>query len=799
MREWNLKSGDPLELTLAADARLTQTDYNDDQIWELRLGGGEPPALALQTTFGLRARSLRLFPRFTEGDTSQTDPVTFPRPPVVHQFFPNYIKVQFTPFPDLDVEAEYWVPDSKSISGRVHLTNLSDRPRQIRFEWLAQLTPNDGQRMTPIEMQAAIALHGRTQDLAPVVFLTGGPQTGTGAYPSLRFDLELQPGGAHSIHWSQAGLSEPESSFNRARMVAARPWEAEIARLEMLNAGLIDIRTGNPDWDAAFALSQKMAFGLFVGPTKNLPAPSFVLSRQPDNGFSLRGDGSDYNHLWNGQSPLEAYYLSGLILPSSPDLAQGLVRNFLASQMEDGSIDWKPGLAGQRSRLLAMPILASLAWKIYQSTEDKSFLGEIFNGLLRFTQYWFAPEQDRDGDGIPEWSHPIQTGFEEQPLFSQWQPGAKGVEITTAESPALCALLYRECRSLIQIAGQLNRREPVAALSSLAEHVCTAIESSWGEEQASYQYWDRDTHHSTQGEKLAEGEGNGTLLIQRSFNEPVRLLIHILTQGETTRHPEIFIHGESAGGQPRLEHITMDQFKWHLGMGRLTGERVYGRIEQIEIQGIDPADQVAIYSVDYHTLDQTLLLPLWAKIPSAERAELLVHRTIASPQGFWRTFGLAGCPQPAHTHSAEGLERSFCQDVHLPWNTLIGEGLLEYGYQSEAAEIITRTMAAVTRSLKQEQAFRRYYHAETGQGSGEWNALSGLAPMGLFLDVLGVRLISSTKVALQRFNPFPWPVTVKFRGITILRHKESSMVIFPDGQTANIDDPAPRVVSLEAS
>jgi hypothetical protein len=99
--------------------------------------------------------------------------------------------------------------------------------------------------------------------------------------------------------------------------------------------------------------------------------------------------------------------------------------------------------------------------------------------------------------------------------------------------------------------------------------------------------------------------------------------------------------------------------------------------------------------------------------------------------------------------------------------------------------------------MKQERGFRRYYHAETGQGFGDRNALSGLAPLGLFMETLGVRLISPQKVVLQGFNPFPWPITVKYRGITILRQKESSTVIFPDGQTVEVEDPAPRVVSLE--
>lgn len=62
MREWSLKSGDPLSLVLASDARLGSPDYCDDQIWELKLGDGDPPAIAVETTYGLHARMMRMFP-----------------------------------------------------------------------------------------------------------------------------------------------------------------------------------------------------------------------------------------------------------------------------------------------------------------------------------------------------------------------------------------------------------------------------------------------------------------------------------------------------------------------------------------------------------------------------------------------------------------------------------------------------------------------------------------------------------------------------------------------------------------
>jgi hypothetical protein len=792
MREWQLKSGDPLSLTLAADARLENVDYCDDQIWELSLGGGEPPALAFQTTYGLRARSLRLFPRFSEAEQALTDPENFFRPPVVTRFYPNYLAVSYSPFADIDVTAEYWVPHSQGAGGRLSLVNAGRIQRQLRIEMVGQLTSTAGQRMAPVEIQAAPVLTGETDGVSPVIFMTGSPQAGTGAYPTLAVQLTLEPGATRQFTWTHAGFASVEESFRQARAIAARRWEAERARLELFNAGLVEIYTGDPDWDAAFALAQKQAFSLFLSPTERLPHPSFVLTRLPDQGFSLRGDGSDYNHLWNGQSPLEAYFLSSLVLPAAPQLAQGLVRNFLSVQNEDGFIDWKPGLGGQRSRLLAPPVLATLAWRVYEACGDRVFLDESFPGLLRFFQTWFTPAHDRDGDGIPEWDHLMQTGSEEHPLYSHWFKWSQGAEVSSAESPSLCALLYRECETLLRIARLLGRSEAEPALAASAELQRRAVLDAWNPQENRYSDWDRDTHYPTQGEWLAQRKGPGAILLEREFEHPIRLLVRVETSGESTRRPQVFVYGDSASGHHRIEKITEDHFRWYLGLGSLTGDRVYSAIEKIEIQGVDPSDQIDLFSVNYRAQDQTLLLPLWAGIAEMKQAKLLVKKTVLSAKRFWRPFGIPACPG-----SRPEADTSVCQAVQVHWNALVGEGLLRYGYRSEAAELVTRLMAAIVQTLKRDGAFRRYYHAETGLGFGERNALHGLAPLGLFLETLGVRLFSPLRIGLSSFNPFPWPVTVKYRGTTILRQKEKTVVIFPDGQTTAVSEPAPKIVSLD--
>lgn len=794
MRTWNLRPGDPLSLTLAADARFSSVNYLDDQVWELEIGAGEPPVLSLHTTYGLRARNMRIFPRFIIGDTVCSNPADFAKPVTIHHFYPNYLRLSCAPFPGLDVELEYWVPVSSAVSGRIRIKNQTPENTLLNLEWAALLIPDsEGQPMNQTEIGFTQVLAGKTGNLVPVFLLTGSTQPGSGPFPCLALSLEIPPQKTYQSVWAQAASLDLQNSFELARRIVSSNWDAEIARLELSNAKQIEVHCGDADWDAAFALAQKVAMGLFVGPTPFLPAPSLVSTRLPDQGYSLRGDGSDYGPLWNGQTPLEAYYLAGLLLPAASDLVKGVLENFLATQAKDGTIDWKAGLGGQRSQKQATPLLACLAWRIYQFTEDRNFLEKVFPSLLAFHQSWFTPQHDRDGDGIPEWDHPLQTGFDDHPLFSPWHGLSQGVDITTVEAPDLCAYLYRESRALVEIARLVGREAAIPALETLADHLRTATEASWDEQAACYHYWDRDTHYSTSGEYLGERTGPGEILVERDLNVPTRLLIQIRPIGKGGRSVQVFIHGLGPSGEHRVERIAGDRFRWHLEIGRATSERTYTHIEHIALQDLEAEDEVLIHTVSHTLLDHTLLLPLWAGIPSAERGRFLIKNTLANPKHFWSAYGIRACAESPGTDA----ENPSWQSIFLPWNVLLAEGLLAYGQQAKAADLLSRIMKGVIQTLKKDGAFRRAYDAKTGYGWGEKNALIGLAPLGLFLEILGVRIINPRRVLLWGINPFPWPVTVKYQGLTIVRQKKRTLVIFPDGQNITVRNQKPQMVTLE--
>ena len=83
-------------------------------------------------------------------------------------------------------------------------------------------------------------------------------------------------------------------------------------------------------------------------------------------------------------------------------------------------------------------------------------------------------------------------------------------------------------------------------------------------------------------------------------------------------------------------------------------------------------------------------------------------------------------------------------------------------------------------------------------GFGDKNSLGGFPPLKLFLDTLGVHIYSSKKIALEGFNPFPWAVTIKFKGLTIIRLVDDTQIIFPNNESVTIDDPEPRIIFLDS-
>ncbi len=793
MREWNYTADHPVRLTIASDARLTPTDYTNDQIWELNLGNSEPPAITLQTTYGLRARSCRIFPRFIINGETVNNPAHFHHSITIHHYFPNYINLSFRPFSSINVTLEYWVPDSHSIACRTKMVNTSREGCQIQVEWVELLVPaEDGNRMSSTEIGVTTILSGQTANLTPVFFLTGGAQPGKSPYPSLNLSYNLSSHGEQSLYWAQASLKEMNASYEQAKEIINKNWDTEFARIKRMNSQRMELFTGNQDWDSAFYLAQTLVDQLLIHPDLKIDAISYVSSRTPDQGFSLLQDGFDYNYTWNGQTAHAAYYLTNFLFPSSTEIFKGVLDNFFASQAIHGELDNKPGIGGQRSHILATPLLAQMTWLYYQYTGSQEYLHNTFPKLLAFFLSWFTPAHDRDNDSIPEWDQVIQTGHEDHPLFSILGDVSGGLEISTVESPDLCSYLFRECQSLILIAREIGDTEPITRLESVRDNLMATVDQSWDDSRACFLYRDRDSHLTTTAEVIGRRSGTGTIEIHREFRPPVRPTIQFFSQKEGTRPVQLYIHGTGPSGTHRVDHISTDQIHWNIKGGHLTCEFIYEFIEHIEVTGLVPGDELVVHASDLNHIDQTLLLPLWAGIPTDQRAKILINLTIMNKKKFLSAYGLKSSFD--YPNLSENVE--YYEAMYIPWICLILEGMIDYGERKKAAEIFTRWMKSVAHSIKSDLAFHQLYNPESGKPLGATNTLTSIIPIGLFLDILGVKILSSTKVEITGSNPFPWSVTIKYHGLTVVHQEKKTLVIFSDGQNLTVDNSHPQVINF---
>jgi hypothetical protein len=795
MREWSLTARDPLVLALAADVRFGEPDYADDQSWELRLEEAEPAALGVVTSLGRRARSLRLFPFFALDHSRVSDPARFAAEPRVRRFLPNYACVGFRPFEGVEATFEALVPESHALAGRISVTNLTSGPITLRCGMHMQLKPfENGEAASPANVRGVTVLSGRAGDLCPVLFLAGGALLEGTPIPGLSVSVTLAPGASRIIPWAHGGRRAVDESFHQARAVSARQWDADLARLDVMDAATIEFDTGRVEWDAVLAFSQHAALRSFLAPSRYLRHPSFVAARQPDLGYSERGDGRDHAWEWGGQDPARADYVIGLVAAAAPELALGVIRNYLGVQAPDGSIDGRPGLAGQRQGSLCIPWLSGWVHAWCVRTGDWTLARENLPRLLAFYRAWFSPAHDRDRDGRPEWENAAQALSDGSPTFGQWQSWSQGVDIRAAETVDLACALIRETDALLAMAAALAREDLRPELDDHARELRRAVEASWSEATGSYHTVDRDTHRSTAGGHLATLRGPQRHTVGRSFDPAARLVIVCRCAEAEARGLQVVVRGK-AEGRTAAERLTPADFRWFFEHGAATCERAFTDVESITVEGIAPGAEVEISAADLTRGEITQLLPLWAGVPDARRAHDLVQRTLLDPSRFWRTYGLPVVPadDPAYRADRDGGTGG----VWMPWNAKVIDGLVAYGFRAEAADLFARLMEAVVASARSDRCFHEAYNADAPQALGTRHDLAGAAPVQSLLRILGIDLVSPTRLRVEGRSPFDRPITLRWSGLENRREGDRATVTFPDGDSIELDGEEPRWIEQE--
>ena len=112
---------------------------------------------------------------------------------------------------------------------------------------------------------------------------------------------------------------------------------------------------------------------------------------------------------------------------------------------------------------------------------------------------------------------------------------------------------------------------------------------------------------------------------------------------------------------------------------------------------------------------------------------------------------------------------------------------MQAGHRSAAYAVLEGILRSLAGVLRTDGAFREACHPETGEGWGKRDHVAGVAPLSLFLEVAGIRLLSPNRVDVSGPHLFPRPVTIRWRGLLVERRMEGTRLVFPDGSETFVD------------
>jgi len=787
LRRWEMDRAIPFDFQIAADARFSRTDYTDDQVWRLNLGSRNNPALSFQTQFGGRAEVASIVPMWTLDGRSIQQFQTYMKPPYLTHFAPGYLRAEAQIVPELELVAQYWSMESRAAGGEFAVTNVGDKDINLRIELFGQVVIKNRKRKLNVLTfrDDTIALHlGEIGNINPVVTLEGSSLDVYGGYissPKIGCKVTVEVGKTVRIPFVIAGLEDMRDSVSLAMNWMSRPWEPFFEQINLEATAVPKIETGNPNWDKLIDLSYSLAINAFMRPTEHLPHGSFVANRVNNRGWSQRGDGRDHIRVWSGQDPTLSYLTVPVIATVDPKLAKGVIYNYLATQDDEGFVDRQPGLAGQRQGVMMIPILARMAWMIYQQTEDKQFIEDTFPKLHSFFKRWFDHDLDNDDDGVPEWQSERQMGYVAFPTFSKGQPWGQGANIQQMETPDLVAYLISEAEALHAMADLLE--EDTDALSEQLIKLEAHLEEFWDGKR--YTYRDRDSHLTTDSVELLDGvPGDETHTLDRGLVVANRVVIRVV--GGVNHRPRInlTLKGKDANGNPVTINADTDDFLWLNRQGMYTSEQALSHIESIQIDGLSRVYKIYAETIDNSKLDINHLLPLWTgRIPD-DYAKSLVEIAMDENQ-FMRPNGITMISAEDKNFSPSNANGG--GGIWMYWLSLIGEGMVKSGHKTEATQLMKTVLDMLTKVLWNDGYLSQFYHADEIKAYGEDHHIGGIVTLHLLNEILGVRVISRYKVWVG--GVFTWgdQIVVEHYDVVVTRSDDEIYIRFPSGHEETLD------------
>lgn len=752
-------------LTLAADQRFGAFDPQLDAVWQLSLNPNGP--LSLETSFGLRVESFRVFPVFIINNKAVSEINAFLSPPRVDVIFSNYASISCSPAEGLQARCEYWVPESSSLLARFTLTNTGQAPINLGLQSAADLCPQEG----TLGMNAAARnyfpyLQGTSGSLMIALAQADNSQVVNSPYPALQRTEKVEPGQTFTTYTRCCASFEQQSLESSLFRPYPENWDAQIARLTIRHqADLLRITTSYADWDAVFLSAQNKAFQLLARAENDTAPLTYLDYRSPEKSYAQHPAVTDFSAVL--QPPFHAlplYQLSQVLLPVQAQAAAEVFARRLATLPDC------PRLPVNARKVLPFPCLCANALTLFLKTRGQEFAAAVYDRLRHYTLTWFDEAHDFDQDGLPEWLTVAQTGWDNHPSFNFLNPHGLYTWITGVENLGLCRLLDNELEALEQFARVFGDEETLRESGALRTRLADRLAQIRAELPAA-SCWDRDTHCSTPAKILFEGPFS-EIPRDLQLNPPSRVNLKIIFSAFINKPGFLSLLGTGMNGDFQEERVEAGEILRLPDCLALTSSRVFARLESISAPDLDERTWTQLYTSDLTLRDVGWFLAWQAPTQpeSAQAEDQSPEQSVFDAYPF-------GLPDVLE----ENLAGPSNQVVNPVWNTLVLEHLIQSGAKKEARELFVSLMRGAAAVLKKEHAPFEAWRSADALPAGRRGAAAGLIPIQAFLELAGIRIASPDKLQITGEYPFDWPLTVRYQGLEIVREGKNSTITMPDG------------------
>lgn len=252
------------------------------------------------------------------------------------------------------------------------------------------------------------------------------------------------------------------------------------------------------EWNAARELAAYITWSCVVPKRGKLTRPAMYMSKNwMTNIWS-------WDHCFNAMA----------LIRSNPSLAWDQFMIFFDAQDDSGAL---PDFINDKSWLWNCCKPPIHGWTLQWMMDRSDWIGEaqlteVYEPLCRWTNWWFN-QRDDNGNGIPEYQHGNDSGWDNSTVFRHGGP---------IETPDLCAFLILQCETLAAVARALGKQDDAAQWERRAEELSESlVKRFWHND--SLCAWVRD-------ERLEEG-GDSLLLympIVLGKRLPEELFQHLL-------------------------------------------------------------------------------------------------------------------------------------------------------------------------------------------------------------------------------------------------------------------------------